>query len=145
MTLLSLADCCRQLNIDPKTLRRWLASAPAWVQSQPPDAGKGLSEEQVRWLAQAHHRSLPGLPQEPVQPAAAPSTEPRVLSDDLREVFVALRALPAQLAALQQQVADLTQEISHVAAPATTASSRAGATSKATNRRAGSRGRTMRG
>jgi hypothetical protein len=25
MTMLSLADCCRHLAIDPKTLRRWLA------------------------------------------------------------------------------------------------------------------------
>ena len=74
MTILSLADCCRHLAIDPKTLRRWLAQAPFTRQSHPQDARlKGLTEEQLRWLATAHHRSLPVLPQEPPQPA--PSAE----------------------------------------------------------------------
>ena len=35
MTLLSLADSCRQLSIDPKTLRRWLAQAPFALQPHP--------------------------------------------------------------------------------------------------------------
>ena len=141
MTILSLADCCRHLSIDPKTLRRWLAQAPFTRQSHPQDARlKGLTEEQLRWLAQAHHRSLPALPQEPPQPA--PSAEPLALPDDLLEVFVALRALPAQLAALQEHLADLTQQFSHLAEPASTTRSRAGVTSKATNSRRRSRGRT---
>ena len=141
MTMLSLADCCRHLAIDPKTLRRWLAQAPFTRQSHPQDARlKGLTEEQLRWLAAAHHRSLPVLPQEPPQPA--PSAEPLALPDDLLEVFVALRALPAQLAALQEQLADLTQQFSHLAEPASTTLSRAGVTSKATNSRRNSRGRT---
>ena len=141
MTMLSLADCCRHLAIDPKTLRRWLAQAPFTRQSHPQDARlKGLTEEQLLWLAAAHHRSLPILPQEPPQPA--PSAEPLALPDDLLEVFVALRALPAQLAALQEQLADLTQQFSHLAEPASTTRSRAGVTSKATNSRWSSRGRT---
>ena len=141
MTILSLADCCRHLSIDPKTLRRWLAQAPFTGQPHPQDARlKGLTEEQLRWLAQAHHRSLPVLPQEPPQPA--PSAEPLALPDDLLEVFVALRALPAQLAALQEHLADLTQQFSHLAEPASTTLSRARVTSKATNSRRRSRGRT---
>ncbi len=95
-----------------------------------------------RWLATAHHRSLPLLHEQPVQPV--PSTEPLALPDDLREVFVALRALPAQLAALQEQVADLTSQLSHLAAPASPAASRAGRTTRATNSHRGSRGRTQR-
>jgi hypothetical protein len=150
MTILSLADCCRHLSIDPKTLRRWLATAP--FPAQPPDARRhGLSEDQLRWLATAHHRSLPSLPQEPPllpQPAAAPSREalalPDDLPDDLLEVFEALRALPAQLAALQEQVADLTNHFSHLAEPATTTGSRAGATAKATNNHRGGQGRAAR-
>ena len=114
MSLLSLADVCRHLDIDPKTLRRWLASAPFTLQPHPFDARRhGLSEEQLRWLAQAHHRSLPVLPQEPPQHAPAPSREPLAVPGDLLEALVALRALPAQLAALQE----------HLAAPATTAAS----------------------
>ena len=73
MTILSLADCCRHLAIDPKTLRRWLAQAPFTRQSHPQDARlKGLTEEQLRWLAQAHHRHLATLPQE--QEGVAPTT-----------------------------------------------------------------------
>jgi hypothetical protein len=141
MTIVSLADCCRHLGIDPKTLRRWLVSAPFIGQPHPHDARRhGLTEEQLRWLAAAHHRSLPVLPQEPPQPA--PSAEPLALPDDLLEVFVALRALPAQLAALQAQLADLTQQFSHLAEPASTTRSRVGVTSKATNSRRSSRGRT---
>jgi len=141
MTILSLADSCRQLSIDPKTLRRWLAQAPFTLQPHAHDARRtGLADEQLRWLAQAHHRSLPVLPQEPPQPA--PSAEPLALPDDLLEVFVALRALPAQLAALQEQLADLTHQFSHLAEPASTTRSRAAVTSKATNSRRSSRGRT---
>ena len=91
MNLLSLADGCRHLGIDPKTVRRWVSTAPFSVQLHPPDARRhGLREEQLRWLATAHHRSLPVLPQEP--PQSAPSTEVFALPDDLLEVFVALRA-----------------------------------------------------
>lgn len=107
MTLLSLADCGRQLSIDPKTLRRWLAQAPFAMQPQAPNAPRtGLTQEQLCWLAQAHHRSLTSLPQEPPQPVS--STEALALPEDLRDLLQALRALPSQLAGLQEQVADLT-------------------------------------
>ncbi len=135
MTILSLADSCRHLGIDPKTLRRWLATAPFTLQPHPQDARRhGLSEEELRWLATAHHRSLANLPQEPPQSAPVLPTQALALPDDLCEVFVALRALPAQLAALQQQLADLTLQFSHLAEPAVTAPSRSGTTSKAAGR-----------
>ena len=141
MTIVSLAHSCRHLSIDPKTLRRWLAQAPFTLQPHPPDAPRtGLTEEQLRWLAQAHHRSLPLLAQEPPQPA--PSAEALALSPELYEVLGALRALPAQLAALQEQLADLTHYLCHLAEPAPTARSRSGATSKATDNHRGGRGRT---
>ena len=143
MTILSLADCYRHLAIDPKTLRRWLAQAPFTRQPHPQDARlKGLTEEQLRWLAQAHHRHLATLPQEPSLPAPAHSAALPMLPEDLRELLQALRALPAQLAALQEQVADLNHQLSHLAEPASTTRSRAGVTSKATNSRRRSRGRT---
>ncbi len=144
MTILSLADSCRQLSIDPKTLRRWLAQAPFTLQPHAHDARRtGLADEQLRWLAQAHHRSLTGLAQEPSQPAPAPSTEVLALPGDLHEVLQTLCALPAQLAALQEQLADLTHHLSHLPEPATTTRSRSGATTRAAGRsRSGSRSRT---
>jgi transposase-like protein len=136
MTILSLADSCRQLSIDPKTLRRWLAQAPFTLQPHPHETRrKGLTEEQLRWLAQAHHRSLATLPQEPPLPAPAPSAEARSLPGDLRELLQALRALPAQLAALQEQLADLNHQLSHLPGPASTTRSQSGATIRAAGRR----------
>jgi hypothetical protein len=37
MTIMSLANCCRLLAIDPKTLRRWLHLAHLSVQTHPWD------------------------------------------------------------------------------------------------------------
>ncbi len=133
MTILTLADCCRHLAIDPKTLRRWLATAPFTVTSQPQDARRyGLTEEQLCWLATAHHRSLSTLPQQPFQPA--PEAEAPALPADLLEVLGALRALPSQLATLQQQLADLTCQLSQLPEPVTTARRRSATTSKAAGR-----------
>src|SRR5947209_13961901 len=68
MTFLSLADCCRHLSIDPKTLRRWLVQAHLPVQRHPTDGRKtALSEAHLRRLATLHHRWLSALPE------AAPS------------------------------------------------------------------------
>ena len=54
MTIWSLADGCRQLSIDPKTLRRWLATAPFTLQPHPHKTRrKGLTDEQS---APAGHR-----------------------------------------------------------------------------------------
>jgi hypothetical protein len=139
MTFVSLADSCRQLSIDPKTLRRWLASAPFTLQPPAHDARRtGLTQEHLRWLASAHHRSLATLPQESSQlpqPAPVPSTEPLTLPQDLREMLQALSALPAQLAAVQEQLADLSHGLSQTTGPSATARSRSGTTTRATGRR----------
>ena len=137
MTLLSLADGSRQLGIDPKTMHRWLVTAPFTLQPHPHDARqKGLTQEQLYWLATTHHRSLPVLSQQPPQPAPAPQAEPLALPDDLSEVLLALRALPAQLATLQEQLADLTHQLSPLVEPVTTkaTSSRRGGRSRAQSR-----------
>jgi transposase-like protein len=142
MTILSLADCCRHLSIDPKTLRFWLAQAPFTRQPHPQDARlKGLTEEQLRWLAQAHHRHLATLPQEPSLAAPPTPIASPTLPEDLRELLQALRALPAQLVALQEQVADLSQGLSQGTGPSATARSRSGATTRAAGHRQ-SRGRS---
>jgi hypothetical protein len=113
MTLLSLAEGCRMLSIDAKTLRRWLAQAQLTLQPHPTDARiTGLTCEQLLLLATAHHRSLPALPQELAAPACPrPPEEPPSLPPELLALLPTLTALPAQIAALQQQLAGLTQKL----------------------------------
>lgn len=111
MTILSLTDCCRLLAIDAKTLRRWLTQAQLTLQPHPTDARlKGVTGDQLRMLAAAHHRSLPALPEElpPLAPTGHPEAPPP-LPRELIDLLQTLSALPAQIAALRQQLAGLTQ------------------------------------
>ena len=106
MTFVSLAQACRRLGIDVKTLRRWLADAQLPLQSCPHDGRKkGMSDDHLQGLARLHQRSLAPLPLEP--PAPTPG-EPE-LSAALLALPEQLGVLQTQIAALQQQVADLTR------------------------------------
>jgi hypothetical protein len=113
MTLMSVTDCCRLLSIDGKTLRRWLAQAQLPLQPHPTDARlKGITGDQLRLLATAHHRRLPALPEELATPAPTGHPEvPPPLPRELIELLQTLGTLPAQIAALQQQLAGLTQRL----------------------------------
>ena len=96
MTFLSVADACRRLGIDAKTLRRWLAHEELPLQSHPRDGRKkGVSSEHLLLLARAHHRRLPEDLAAPVA-AALPA---------------ALLALPETLAGLQAQITTLQQQV----------------------------------
>src|SRR5947209_16062409 len=107
MTFCSLADCCRLLDIDRKTLHRWLTQAQLPLHPHPSDGRKrGLSSAHLHQLACLHHRSLAALPNEPHSPPA-PSA-PTALPAALLTLPEQLATLQAQLGALQQQVADLT-------------------------------------
>jgi len=119
MTFISLTDCCRLLGIDPKTLRRWLAQAQFPLQPHPGDGRlKGLTGEQLRLLATAHHRSLPALPGELASLApAGPAQQLPPLPPELLDLLQQLTQLPAQLAALQQQLACLTQRLDQPSPP----------------------------
>ena len=103
MLFVSIADACRLLGIDPKTLHRWLAQAHLSLQAHPGDGRKhGLSQDHLRQLARLHQRSLVALPSaEPAPPL------PAALPAQLLALPATLGALQAQLAALQQQVAEL--------------------------------------
>ena len=108
MTFVSVAEACRRLGIDAKTLRRWLADAHLPLQDHPHDGRKkGLSGEHVQALARLHQRSLAPFPQEPSAPV--PGEPP--LPAALLALPETLCALQTQIAALQQQVADLTRLI----------------------------------
>jgi hypothetical protein len=114
MTSLSLADCCRLLAIDPKTLRQWLAQAQMALHTDPANAKiKCLEVEQVQTLARLHSRVL----QLPAAASAATATTfqaqsqmlPTTLPDtDLR---VRLAQMEAQVATLQAQLTDLTLQL----------------------------------
>jgi transposase-like protein len=106
MPFVSVADACRRLGIDAKTLRRWLADAQLPLQSHPSDGRKkGVSGEHLHLLARFHHRSLAPLPQEPPAPVDGQGS---ALPDALLALPERLSALQAQVAALQQQVTALT-------------------------------------
>jgi hypothetical protein len=106
MSIITLAEACRQLAIDAKTLRRWLAQAPFPMPSHPQDArAKGITTEHLRLLAQTHHRSLPSLPVQ--EPAPAPA----ILPPALLALPERLATMQSQLATLQQQVAVLTRRL----------------------------------
>jgi len=109
MTMVSVADACRHLGIDAKTLRRWLAEAQLPLQGHPCDGRKkGVSREHLELLARLHHRRLasPAEPPPPDLPEAAPPLPTALLT--LPETLCALQA---QIAALQQQVAELTRRL----------------------------------
>ena len=107
MSLIALSEACRQLAIDAKTLRRWLAQAPVPVPSHPADGrAKGITTEHLRLLAQTHHRSLPELP------VPEPALAPAILPPALLALPEHLARVQTQLAALQQQVAALTRRLS---------------------------------
>ena len=115
MTFVSLADACRHLGIDAKTLRRWLAEAQLPFHGHPHDGRKkGVSSEHLQVLARLHHRSLAPLPQEPPAPVA---DEGPPLPAALLALPETLGALQAQIAAVQQQVADLTRLLQQHAHP----------------------------
>lgn len=106
MTFISFAQARRLLDVDPKTLRRWLAQAQLTVLSHPSDHRlKGIGEPQLRELAQQHHRQLTSLAPEPPPTRQAPAPpDPSALLDLLHE-------LHEQIAALQQQVSVLTARL----------------------------------
>jgi hypothetical protein len=125
MPLITLAEACRQLAIDAKTLRRWLAQAPFPVPSHPADGrAQGVTPEHLRLLAQTHHRSLPALP------IPEPESAPAALPPALLALPEHLARVQTQLAALQQQVAALTRRLP-TPAPSAPSPPRAPSTAKA--------------
>lgn len=102
MSFVSFADASRQLGIDAKTLRRWLAAAQLPLVSHAQDGRKkGLRLDHLHQLARLHHRALPA----PALPSAAQAQA--TLPADLLALPQQLAGLQAQLSTLQQQVTEL--------------------------------------
>jgi transposase-like protein len=107
MPFVSVADACRRLGIDAKTLRRWLADVQLPLHSHPYDGRKkGVSDEHLQVLARLHHRRL-ACPEEE-EPAQLPCQSP-AWPAALLSLPEQLAAMQAQLATVQQQVTDLTR------------------------------------
>jgi len=125
VTIMSLADGCRLLAIDAKTLRRWLRLAHLSVQAHPLDARlKCVTSEQVQQLAATHRRTLPESSEQPFPAApSAPSTPSDVraasvwssvvseVCGPITELTQQLGSLQAQVALLQHQLALLTDQL----------------------------------
>lgn len=106
MTVISVADACRRLGIDAKTLRRWIAEAHLSLQDHPCDARKkGICEEHLERLAHLHHRHLGASPKEPSP--SVPTLEPP-LPAELLALPETIGILQTQITALQASVATLT-------------------------------------
>lgn len=114
MTSLSLAECCRLLTIDPKTLRQWLAQAQMVLHTDPANAKiKCLDVEQVETLARLHGRVLkPEASTSAVSPESSQAQSQMALSGlsdaDLR---ARLAQMEAHIATLQTQLTDLTLQL----------------------------------
>jgi hypothetical protein len=123
MSLLSVADACRRLGIDAKTLHRWLEEAHLPLQCHPHDGRKkGVSGEHLPLLAHLHQRQFAPEHEQPPVPAGAGNLP--ALPPELLALPKQLAALQTQIATLQQHVADLSRLLqSHEQASATRAAS----------------------
>src|SRR5579885_2554345 len=115
MTMVSLADACRCLGIDAKTLHRWLTDAQLPLLPHPCDGRKkGVSAEHLHLLARLHQRCLAPLCEEPSVPETSQGPE---LSAVLLALPERLAGLQAQITALQEQVAALSLLLQQGAPP----------------------------
>ena len=119
MTLMSLADGCRLLAIDPKTLRRWLRQAHLSVQAHPSDTRlKCVTREQLEHVAGMHRRRLPEASEPLVSPVPSALGEERtasIWSSVASEVSGSMTELGHQLGSLQSQVAMLQHQLTLLA------------------------------
>ena len=133
MAIFSLADGCRMLAIDSKTLRRWLERSHLSVQPHPLDARlRCVTLEQLHQLAAVHHRTLSeghGLHLQPDAPSLSPPTDIMSLSagaNDGRHPS----DLSTQLADLQTHITTLQHQLALLDFPGATRAGMANERSK---------------
>lgn len=115
MNSLSISDCCHMLDIDPKTLRQWVAQAQMSLHAHPTDARvKCLTSEQVNLLASLHGRVL--RPSGLVPLEVSPKLDEEIRREattgsidlDLPERLIQMEAM---VCPLQAQITDLTLQL----------------------------------
>lgn len=115
MTSLSFIECCRLLDVDPKTLRQWLAQAQMALHAHPTDARiKCLTGEQVYVLANLHDRALQAgqLPLLSASPTPSETQyQPSPPSSPDADLRARLAQLEAQVAMLQSQLTNLALQL----------------------------------
>lgn len=115
MTSLSFIECCHLLDVDPKTLRQWLAQAQMSLHPHSTDARiKCLTGEQIYVLANLHDRVLqPG--QLPLASASSQPDEtqsqPSPPSSPDADLRARLAQMEAQVAMLQSQLTNLALQL----------------------------------
>ncbi len=111
MTSLSFIECCHLLDVDPKTLRQWLAQAQMSLHAHPTDARiKCLTHEQVFVLANLHDHVL-----QTSVPAAFACPTPSGVGSQAPLPPAAEADLQARLAQLEAQVARLQTQLTDLA------------------------------
>jgi uncharacterized coiled-coil protein SlyX len=112
MSLLSLADSCRLLAIDAKTLCRWLRLAHISVQAHPVDARlKCVTSEQLQHVAARHRRTLPTSSEQPSPGEPSDGRDASMWSSVVPEESFPITQLTQQLGSLQAQVALLQHQL----------------------------------
>jgi hypothetical protein len=115
MTSLSFIECCHLLDVDPKTLRQWLAQAQMSQHAHPTDARiKCLTGEQVYALANLHDRVLQAgqLPLASAGPKPDETqSQPSPPSSPDAYLRARLAQMEAQVAMLQSPLTNLTLQL----------------------------------
>ncbi len=113
MAIFSLAVSCSLLEVDPKTLRRWLRLAHCSPRPDPLDARKRcLTLPQLQQLARLHARPLPCAP--PIPSAPSSSSPPSAFSSTPPPAPPPDAPLQATLATLQDRVSLLGEQVAHL-------------------------------
>lgn len=117
MTSLSFIECCHLLDVDPKTLRQWLAQAQMSLHAHPTDARiKCLTSEQVYILANLHDHVLQAsqLPLAKARPQPDETqSQPSPPSSPDADLRARLAQVEAQVAMLQSQLTNLALQLLH--------------------------------
>jgi len=117
MAICSLAVSCSLLEVDPKTLRRWLRLAQWSPRPDPLDARKRcLTLQQLQQLARLHARPLLSAPPSPSAPSSSSPTSafsspPPPAPPPDAALQATLAALQDRVSLLQEQVAQLTSAL----------------------------------
>jgi hypothetical protein len=111
MTIVPFTQVAHLLAVDAKTLRQWIKQSNLELAPHSTDARiKGLTIEQVHFLASLHGKDLP-LPSEP----GIGAREPNAVASQMSPVAVSGVDLLEKLTRLEAQVASQQEQIAHLA------------------------------